>query len=224
MKKSSLFTVIFAAAALLVAMQSQSKDFKGVISYNITFSGSDIPAEMQSFLPKALKTSIGEGFVKTEMFGGSFKTISIKNLSDKSVYNLIDLMGTKTGYKSTFEEIQQDMSESSDFKVELANETKEILGYKCKKAIITGNKEGEEISITVYYTEELGNSDINFDDPEFKDIKGVMLEFEIPTPQFTMTLTATSVEKKSVPAEEFKVPEEYKIITKQEFESQFGGM
>jgi GLPGLI family protein len=105
--------------------------------------------------------------------------------------------------------------------VEVTSETKEIAGYTCKKAIITIPEEDQEL--IVYFTEELGSGAINFDNPQFKDINGVMLEFEIPNQNFTMKLEAVSVEKKNVPESDFTIPDGYQIKTKEELQQMFGG-
>lgn len=224
MKKTKLFMLLAIVASILIVGQLQSKDFKGVISYKITFTGADIPAEMQSFMPKLLKTSFNGIWTKTEMLGGAYKTISIKNGEEKSVVTLIDMMGNKVGFKATEQDITEELSENPDVKVEVTNETKEILGYECKKAIITMNKDGQDTRLTVYFTDALGTNSNYFDQPEFKEIEGIMLEFQMASPEFTMNFTASSIEDKKVPESEFEIPAEYKMMSKEEFQSQFGGM
>jgi len=223
MKRANLFTVFALASAFIMIGQVQGKDFKGIISYKITFTGAEIPAEMQSFMPKMLKTSFSGALTKTEMLGGAYKTISIKNGDEKSVVTLIDMMGNKVGFKATEDEIKEEITGKSDVKVEIMNETKEILGYECKKALITTTEEGQEIRLTVYFTDALGTNSNYFDTPEFKDIEGIMLEFQMVSAEFTMNFTASSIEEKKVPESEFEIPAEYKMMTKAEFESQFGG-
>jgi hypothetical protein len=78
--------------------------------------------------------------------------------------------------------------------------------------------------VVVFFTEELGSKELNFDNPQFKDINGVMLEFEMPNEQFSMKFTALSVEKKNVEDSEFAIPEGYQIKTKDEMKGMFGGM
>jgi GLPGLI family protein len=95
-----------------------------------------------------------------------------------------------------------------------------ILDYTCKNAIIK-SEDGDEIS--VYYTEELGDGSIYFDDPQFKEIDGMMLEFEIPNQGVTMKFTAISIEKKNISDSEFEVPGDYKVMSKEEMQGMFGG-
>lgn len=223
MKTAKLFTVLTVLSALLIIGKVQGKDFKGIISYKITFTGAEIPAEMQSFMPKMLKTSFMGTLTKTEMLGGAYKTISIKNGEDKSVITLVDMMGNKVGFKSNEEEVMEELTKTTDVKVEVMNETKEILGYECKKAVITSTENSEEVKMTVYFTDALGTNSNYFDTPQFKDIEGIMLEFQMVSAEFTMNFTASSIEEKKVPESEFEIPAEYKMMTKEEFEGQFGG-
>lgn len=51
-----------------------------------------------------------------------------------------------------------------------------------------------------------------------------MLEFEIPTPEFNMIFSASSIEKKNVSKTDFEIPEDFEIKTQEEVEAMFGGM
>ncbi|MCK4408353.1 MAG: hypothetical protein KAV44_11800, partial [Bacteroidales bacterium] len=57
----------------------------------------------------------------------------------------------------------------------------------------------------------------------YSEIDGVLLEYEIDAKGMAMKFEATSVEKKNVSDKEFDIPEDYKITTKDELESMFGG-
>jgi GLPGLI family protein len=150
------------------------------------------------------------------------KTVTISDGDAKTSITLLDMMGQKIAIQSTPEDIQSEMDKGPKTNVNITGETKDILGYTCKKAVITF--EGEETEIIVYFTEELGTKELNFDNPQFKDINGVMLEFEMPNEQFSMKFNAVSVEKKNIEDTEFAIPEGYQIKTKEEMQGMFGGM
>jgi len=158
---------------------------------------------------------------RSEMVMSMGKTVSISDGDNKTAITLMDMMGQKLAIQSNYEEIMKEMADSPEAKVEVTSETKEIAGYTCKKAVVTIPE--EEMEIIVYYTEELGTSALNFDNPQFKDINGVMLEFEMPNESFSMHFTAISVEKKNVDDSEFTIPEGYQIKTKEELKGMFGG-
>jgi len=133
---------------------------------------------------------------------------------------LMDMMGQKFAIKMNSEEIIKEMGDTNNISVETTNETKEILGYTCKKAIITSIDDSTEL--TAYFTDELATRDINFDNRLFRNINGVMLEYEIPNQMFTMHFEAVSVEKKNVDESEFTIPDGYQIKTKEEINQLFG--
>jgi len=221
MKKNLTFSWLLLTIFALFSFQTFAKEFKGVITYRITIDGSGVTDEMKTMMPKTMTMTVKGNKARSELIMSMGKTISISDGDSKTAITLMDMMGQKIAVKSTNEEIMAEMAESPDVKVEFTSETKDILGYICKKAVITNTEDDTEL--IVYFTEELGTKDLNFDNPQFKDINGVMLEFEIPNEMFTMKFTAVSVEKKNVEDSEFTIPEGYQIKTKEEMKGMFGG-
>ena len=221
MKKNLTLNLLLLTLFTLFSFQTFAKEFKGVITYKITVEGSGVTDEMKNMMPKTMTMTIMGNKARSEMVMSMGKTISITDGDTKETITLMDMMGQKIAIKSNYDEIKADLEKSSKVKVEITSETKDILGYVCKKAIVTNLEDDSEIY--VYYTEELGSSALNFDNPQFKVINGVMMEFEIPNEQFTMKFSAVSVEKKSVSESEFTIPEGYQIKTKEEMQGMFGG-
>lgn len=221
MKKNLTLSWLILTIFTLFAFQTFAKEFKGVITFKITVEGSGVTDEMKTMMPKTMIMTIKGNKARSEMVMSMGKTISITDGDAKTAITLMDMMGQKIAIQSNYEEIMKEMADSPEAKVEVTSETKEIAGYLCKKAIVTIAEEDQEI--IVYFTEELGSSTLNFDNPQFKDINGVMLEFEMPSAEFSMHFTAVSVEKKNVEDSEFTIPEGYQIKTKEELKSMFGG-
>lgn len=208
-------------AFMMLSFSTLAKEFKGVITYKITVQGAGITEEMKNMMPKTMTMTIKGNKARTEMIMSMGKTISISDGDAKTSIALIDMMGQKIAIQSTTEDIAAEMENSPEVKVEMTGETKEILGYQCKKAVITIPE--EDMEFFVYFTEELGSKELNFDNPQFKDINGVMLEFEMPNEEFSMKFIATAVEKKNVDDSQFVIPEGYQIKTKDEMKGMFGG-
>jgi GLPGLI family protein len=221
MKKFNKLAILMVMAFLMTSFNGYSKEFKGVVTYKVTVTGSQVTDEVKAMMPKTMTMTIKENKSKSEMVMGMGKTVAISNAETKESIALIDMMGQKIAVKSTPEEIQEEISGSPKVTVETTDETKDILGYTCKKAII---KSDEGTEIIVYFTEELGTGATYFDDPQFKDIKGLMLEFEMPSEGMSMKFTAINVESKNVADSEFDIPEGYQIKTKEEMKGMFGGM
>lgn len=221
MKKSSMLTWLLAAVFMLTSFATFAKEFKGVITYKVTIEGADVTDEMKAYLPKSMTMTIKGNKSRTELIMSMMKTVSIADGDNKTAITLMDMMGQKFAIQSNYEEIMKEMGEAPEAKVEVTGETKEIAGYVCKKAIITIAENDQEL--IVYFTDELGSSELNFDNPMYKDINGVMLEFEMPNESFSMKFEATSVEKKNIDDSEFTIPEGYQVKTQEELKGMFGG-
>lgn len=226
MKKTILFvSTLFATTFLFCnVLMAGSKSFEGIITFKISYPESKFNESQQAMLPKMLTISIKEAKARTEIKTQMGDQIEITDYKDKSKITLMDIMGQKYAIQMTNAEIDKENAKEPAATVSVTNETKVIAGYTCKKAIVTVNDDGVKSTYEVYYTNELGTKAANFDNPIYKDIDGVMLEFSMKTPQFTMVFSATAVEKKSISIKEFEIPAEYKVITKEELQSKFGGM
>ena len=216
---ATLVTIIF--PVLVIA---GDKTFEGVITYKISYPDSKFTESQMAMFPKQMSVMIKGSKSKTEMITGMGNQTEINDYTEKSKISLLDMMGQKYAIKETAADIQKEMEKEPPATVEVTNETKTIAGYLSKKAIVTTNQDGEKTVYEVWFTEELGSKDVNFADPIYKDINGVLMEFLMKTPQITMKFTVSSVEKKNVAAKEFEIPSDYKLTTKEELKSKFGGM
>ena len=216
---ATLVTIIF--PVLVIA---GDKTFEGVITYKISYPDSKFTESQMAMFPKLMSVMIKGSKSKTEMITGMGNQTEINDYTEKSKVSLLDMMGQKYAIKETAADIQKEMEKEPPATVEVTNETKNIAGYLSKKAIVTTNQDGEKTAYEVWFTEELGSKDVNFDNPIYKDINGVLMEFQMKTPQISMKFTVSSVEKKNVSAKEFEIPSDYKLTTKEELKSKFGGM
>lgn len=200
-----------------------AKPFEGVITYAITYPDNKIPEAQLKMFPKVMTLYIKGTKSKQEINTVMGNQVSISDFNEKTVVQLFDISGQRYAVKQTSQDIEKKIAKEAPGKVTLTNETKVIAGYTCKKAIVTTTEDGEKTTIEVYYSPDLGSKDFNFENPSYKDIDGMMMEFLITTPQFNMKLTAAGVEAKVIDCKSFDIPEDYKIITESEFKSKFGG-
>ncbi|MCX6243262.1 MAG: DUF4412 domain-containing protein [Bacteroidetes bacterium] len=224
MKKISRISImtLFLVAGIAVAMMA-AKPFEGVINYKISYPDGKFTEAQMNMFPKVMTVSVKGTKARTEMNVAGGTTVEILDYVAKTKVALINMMGQKYAIKQTTAEIEKENSSQAKVEVNVTNETKNIAGYTCKKAIVTSNDDGVKTTMEVWFTEELGGKEVNFSDPLYKDINGVLLEFSIVTPQISMKLSATSIEKKSVAAKDFEIPADYTITTQDELKSKFGG-
>ncbi len=81
-------------------------------------------------------------------------------------------------------------------------ETKVIAGYNCTKAIAT-LKDGT--TFFVYYTTDIIPDNMSYD-YQFKDLKGLPLEYEVVLRKMKVKYTASKINTDPVPASRFDVP------------------
>ncbi len=226
--KRTLYTVIFLVVCLVIysgQAKAGDKDFNGIIVYNISYGENEMEPQMMAMMPKTMKIKIKGESSRTEISMGMGRTIVVFNGEDKTGFTLMDIMGQKYAMSMTAGELEKEIEDGPDVDIEVTDETKEIAGYKCKKAVVKLKDKGadDDVDLIVFFTDELGSGMLNYNNPMFKDIEGVMLEYSMKENDMDMTFTAISVTKKKVPDDEFVIPEGYNVMTMSEFENMFGG-
>ncbi len=218
-KNSLPFILLLLLSATLVA----GKPFEGVITYKITYPDNKFSEAQTNLFPKLMTVSIKGSKARTEMSIGGGTTVEILDYMTKTKIALIDMMGQKFAIKQTSEELEKENATQPKGTVEITNETKNIAGYNCKKAIVTTNEDGVKTTYEAWFTNELGGKNANFDKPLYQGIPGVLMEFIFQTPQINMKLSASSIEKKTLSSKDFEIPADYPITTQDELKHKFGG-
>lgn len=224
MKRISIPFILLLFAFSAFSPLQAGKPFEGVITFKISYPNSTFTESQMAMFPKIFTIAIKGTKARTDLQMSMGNQSVIIDYGEKSRVSLINMMGQKYAIKETTAEIEKELSEQPKPTVEYFEETRVIAGYTCKKAVVTVDDDGQKTSYEVFYTTELESQNVNFDDPLYRDIKGVMLEFSMKAQQdFNMKFTATAVEKKSVNAKEFEVPADFVMTTKEELKSRFGG-
>jgi len=216
-----LFILTIILSTVSVNAQKKAKPFSGVISFNIAFEGRELEPTEKAQMPTEIKTYYKDNMIRTDQISAMGSVSSISNTETNESTVLFDMMGQKMAVKSTKKEFDESIKDLK-YEVTFTDETKTILGYKCKKAVVKDDKGTEMI---VYYTEDINIKNPNANNPAFMGIKGVALEYTQPTAdeELTLHLTAKEVKKSKVKKTMFAVPSGYKVITKEEFKSMIGG-
>lgn len=223
MKKVLLLCSILIFAVLFNSSASAGKPFEGVITYKITYPDSKFSESQLAMFPKVLTVSIKGSKSRTDLQMTGMTTVEITDFTDKTSVNLLNMMGQKYAIKQSTAEIESKNAAEGTTTVEQSDETKVIAGYTCKKIVVTVNDDGAKSTYEGYFTSELGSKLANFNNPLYKDIDGALLEFLMKNQEVIMKFTATSIEKKVLPAKDFDIPSDYTVITQDELRSKFGG-
>lgn len=215
----SFATVLLMSSCSIFKGGTADKSFEGKIKYEITYPESSMPEAQQQRLPSNLTLYIKGNKVKSEMITGMFTRKTIKDAKEKKATTLLEIMGQKYAIEQTPEDIQKQIEEQGKPKVAITDETKEIAGRTCKKAIVT-SEDGDEQNI--YFSPDIGKASLNFDSPAYKQINGIPLEYQMKTNMFTMKLTAAEVEEIKVSDDTFAIPNDYQKVTQEELQNMLG--
>ncbi|MBU1012907.1 MAG: DUF4412 domain-containing protein [Bacteroidetes bacterium] len=224
MKKIFQTLLLFILAISASFTGNAQKGFAGHILYQIDYDGLGENAAMKSMLPSEMKFILKNNKSRSELKTGMGNQITIFDSESKTIVNLLNIMGQKVAIKKSLGEIELERTKYSNLRVSISDETKNIAGYNCKKALIEVNAEdfGGLTTFTVFYTEELGNTGINYSDPLFNKINGVMLQYEVSTRGLLMKFSASEVKTEDVPDSAFAIPSDYKEMTQDELKKMFG--
>ncbi len=214
--------LLLLAVSFSVAVNAQAKggSFKGTITYKITYPESNLDASQLTAMPQFMTLTLSGNKSKAEMSMAMMDQILLMDSDAKTTVILVNINGQKVALKP---KKAGEKPSGKEPVVEPAGETKEIAGYVCKKANIHyGDEKSKADPMSVYYSEELGNNKIFFDN-EYRNLVGIPLEFKYKMQGMNMLLTATKVEPGKVKDREFEIPSDYKESTPEELRRMFGG-
>ena len=188
---------------------------EGVIEYNLEYLDDSNEKPIISLLPTEMKIQFKKGYYMQSVEGwmGIFRMAGVNNVEKKKKSALLKIMNKKYLYQVDGNSDGFGFNPMKDKKIEFTEETKEIAGYKCKKANVTWS----DYSFIVYYTDEISIDEPNWNNP-FPEIEGVLLEYQYEMFDIKTKVTATSVKKEEVEDSVFEIPEGYKNVSKKEME------
>lgn len=191
---------------------------EGVIEYNLEYLNKDASLLIGNIYPDKLtyKFKDNNTFFELSAGGGIFTTSVLTNYSSKTVDQMVKMINKKyvlhmdsTMTRSGFEDLP-------NIQYAFLDETKEIAGYRCKKARISF-KDNIKPSFFIYYTDDIHIENATWCTP-YDSIKGVLMEYQIKINGIEMKLTASQVSKKRYSDDVFSVPKDYVSISKEEMD------
>lgn len=201
---------------------------EGHISYKMEVSTDNPDMEMavMMFQGSTLDLYFSGNVASSEMNMGSMMSMTtvVNNESGK----ILMLMGGMVGNKAVLTDADEisDGQEEEEITpdIKLTDETKKILGYTCKKAIISDTSGTEMI---YWYTEEIKTLGTDKNSTISK-LPGQAMQYSTNANDMVMTFTAVKVETTldddTVASKlSFDVPAGYDLITYEEFSSLGGG-
>lgn len=217
----NLKKLAFIACALFATQFYAQSTKTAAVTYEMNLPNNEEAAMMGS---STIKVSFNEKSTATQvnMMGGmmSMKSITLDKNNTKNTVMLMEVMGKKYQLTNTDAEgfsgkdvgsMKDAISVTYDKK-----DTKEILGYKCYKAVVTMSS---GVKSNFYITEAIAAQ------PKTGDkitLAGFPLEIEAGDAEGKVVLKATEVSK-TISENAFVIPEGYKKVTQEELQQELGG-
>ena len=216
LRKTITLLLLFFISSITLTSQNL---FTGRIVYELNYLGSTIDLATLEILPREVNITAKREMVRTEMESGELTQIKIADSESGTISTVLEVLREKYVIHKSREAIRQNIQELGDPKITFTDETKEILGYNCKKAeAVMYDHLGQESIVEIYYTEEIPGKPFNFDLP-YKEIPGLMLQYEIRVGNINMRYEAKSIRSRAgifIGSRNFRVPRDAKETTFEE--------
>ncbi len=192
---------------------------EGVIEYDAAPIDANNP--MASLAPSKMSLKYKDDKTCMEISAGMglFFTTVISNPETKTLTQTVKLLNKKVFHVFDSQAIEKEVAKMPAITIEQTTETKEIAGYKCKKAIVKFN-DNSHPPFSIYYTDAIKIADANWNSP-FKQIDGVLMEYQVDKYGMEMKFTAKTVNKIEVDDATFESPKDYKEVSQKELDEMF---
>jgi GLPGLI family protein len=210
-----ILSLILLCIANLSQGIAQSVNFEGEIHFTITYTYfPDHLKRFQDQLPRNSDVYVRNNLVckkgPTGMVNGY--QIYIKNLATHTGYNAMQVGETSVAYRLTAQDYQTELnSMTAPVSIEYLNETKQIAGYLCKKALVYMPSSTQPF--TVYYTDKIPAEAYVI----YKGLKGFPLYFEGNMNGVTYYSQAFAINPTQQSDAQFLLPKNYKLLSKEEY-------
>jgi GLPGLI family protein len=186
---------------------------QGRLEYRITYETDSAHQKLVDLLPHRMKLVFNQDSALNIMEGfmGLYRLNSISYFRTKKCSTLLKIPKYSFLYTGKRGEPMCCYDPMDNMIVHRTSETKDILGFNCRKAKITFP--GSDYSFDVYYTNDIDIRNVNSTNP-YKKIEGVLMEFELNMYYFRMRFTADKYIADSKSDIQFFVPANYQKLTR----------
>lgn len=225
MKKTKIMKFILALVAVVGSMMiSHAQSDEGHFIYDIKMESSDpqIEAQLSMLAGSTLEIMFkGQQSKQIMSMGSLMTTTTITDSETKEGLMLMNGMMGKFAARMDLDEAAEE-EEDGDLDIELVDETKDVLGYTCHKAIII---DGDGNETTFWYSKDFASPETESQYIK-KGIPGMPLAFSVDTPQMSMSFEAKEINekiKKSKKEFNMDIPEGYEEKDIEELQGAMGG-
>lgn len=218
--KKLILAIAVVGLSVFTSQKSIAQDFEGKMTMTIEYE--EVPEEIEPYLSMLPKESTlyvkgTKTRIEQNTMGGS--NITIMDSKTNKGYIIMNMMGQKSAFEMDGTDEAVVKKDTVKPEVKILDETKEIAGYKCKKATVKYSSEEEPM--IVWFTEEIKgvyNQQYNG-----VGINGAIMEYTVNAQGMEMKMSITKISKETVSDDKFTVPEGYEIKSQKEMMKMMGG-
>ncbi len=213
--------LILAITLVMVPSAHAQKKVKGTVKYSYELKGEDAET-MKAFMPEGMEIRYGKDGVSVLITGGMYNKMMGKIImNDKTGETFMVRDDQKTVYMMSDDELNKTQENAGTPEVTQTDETKDIMGYSCKKYIQKTTVQGTEMDQVIWATDELvapkldhpGAANIMGQNLVNTNISGfpMAMEMTIPQTNIILNLVVTGIDFKKIKKSEFERPEDYEV-------------
>ena len=207
-----LITLLLSSCGL----KSNQKGFdSGRIDYKITYMNANLDKKMLEILPKRMKLIFNqkEAINNIEGFLGFYKLEALTNFRSRKCSTLLKVIDKNYLYKGKHDEMMCCFNSMDEMVITETEETKNIAGFNCHKAIIY--LPSTNSTFDIYYTGDINLKRPNSTNP-YRKIDGVLMEFELTLLHLRMRFSAEKFQPVADIPEEYNLPKSTRTIDRDE--------
>jgi GLPGLI family protein len=192
---------------------------EGRIEFQITYEQQEIGGYSASLLPSKMTMEFSDNKVKNTIQGGMgfFNLVNVSDLNNYQFITYLKFIDKRYIFTGDKNEPPCCFGLMNGMNIEFTRQTKEIIGFDCRKAVASF-PDGDIESFDIWYTDELELDKPNGNSP-FQKIPGVLLEFNTIMGNANMHMVAKSCDVSRIPARIFDLPKNYTQVSKLEMET-----
>ncbi len=201
--------------SLILASCGGSDSRKGInsgrIDYKITYLNDNLDKKMLDILPKRMKLIFNqkEAINNIEGFLGFYKLEALTNFHTRKCSTILKVIDKNYLYKGKHNEMMCCFNSMDEMVITETEETKNIAGFNCHKAIIY--LPSKQTSFDIYYTGEINLKHPNSTNP-YRKINGVLMEFELNLMNLHMRFSAEKFQPLAEIPAEYDLPKTTRTI------------
>jgi len=191
---------------------------EGVIEYKITYFTDEKENPIVALLPETIKLNFKDDktIIMIDGYMGFFDFFYITDSENNLNTTAFRVMGKTYLYKAETGTIAYGYGDLSGMQLQLIPDSKVVADYMCNKAIAVFQDDRQPVEI--FYTKDIDIESPNINNP-FKELDGVMLEFQANIMGIDMKFEAIKIEGKEVSKHLFELPNDHIPVSWQELDS-----